>query len=214
MQTSSRKAIVFGATGVVGRELVSQLNELGVTVYAVVRRPSDIFSESVHQIVIANQRELSHSSIPFAGSDVYVAIGTTKAKTPNKDVYFGIDYGIPVAVATKASEEKARSLHVVSAMGANPDSFIFYNATKGKMERDVASAFNEAYFYRPSLIMGERDESRGGEALAKSIFKVVNAILPKKMKGVYPQQIAQKMIRNTGDLSDQHVFTSDEFHEK
>lgn len=214
MENLNRKAIVFGATGVVGQELISQLIKAGVAVYAVVRQQSDVFDESVRQIVIANQRELAHSSIPFNEADVYVAIGTTKAKTPNKDVYYGIDHGIPVAVAAKAAEEKARSLHVVSAMGANPESSIFYNATKGKMERDVAIAFNGAYFYRPSLIMGERDEARTGEALAKGVFKIVNSLLPKKLKGVYPRQIAQKMIRNADELLENHIFMSDAFHSK
>lgn len=200
------KAIVFGATGVVGAEVCKKLISNEYEVYAVVRKLSESLPSEVHQVTILVQQNLSHSSLPWKDADVYVAIGTTKKKTPDQDLYYAIDHDIPVEVARVAQENGARSLHVVSAMGANPKSSIFYNATKGKMERDVLSHFPKAYLYRPSLIMGERSEARGGEKAAKVLFSLLNPILPKSMRGVTNVQIAHRMCANAKELPERKLW--------
>lgn len=207
-----KTAIVFGATGVVGKKLLNGLSNTHNVIYAVVRKLNTDWNDSIHQVIVDKQHDLEHSSLPFHDSDVFVAIGTTRAKTPNKDDYFRIDHDIPVEIARICRLNNSRSLHVISAMGANPKSTIFYNATKGKMEVTVRENFEGAYFYRPSLIMGGREEPRLGERVAKGLFFVINPILPSNYKGVYPEQIANLMISNSMNLPERHLYVSRDFH--
>ncbi|NVK28717.1 MAG: NAD(P)H-binding protein [Flavobacteriia bacterium] len=205
------KYIIFGATGVIGTELQKLLAEANTT--AVVRRPKTSI-EGIREIVHKDLLNIQSLSEELVDANVLIALGTTKAKTPDNEKYYQIDHDMPVHIATQAKASGARSVHVVSAMGANLESKIFYNATKGKMERDVAEAFPSAYFYRPSLIMGNREESRLGESIAKGLFSVINVLLPKKYKGIYPGQIARTMIDNCRQAPKKKLWKNDDMLNK
>ena len=139
--------------------------------------------------------DLSGLHAAFQGADVFVCLGTTQKKTPDNATYYKIDHDYPVAIADAAAKFSSRLAVVVSAMGANPSSRIFYNATKGKMEVDALAAFpGKTYIVRPSLIMGNRGEKRLGEGLAQRIFGVVNPVLPAKLRGIQARTIARAML--------------------
>lgn len=86
---------------------------------------------------LADLFELEKQWEHFTGDEVYCCVGTTKKKTPNEDIYRKVDYGIPVTAARLAKANKINTFIVISALGADPESKIFYNGTKGEMERDV-----------------------------------------------------------------------------
>ncbi|MGJ8665249.1 MAG: nucleoside-diphosphate sugar epimerase [Patiriisocius sp.] len=130
----------------------------------------------------------------FKADIVFCCIGTTKAKTPDKETYKKIDYGIPVAAASLAKQNGIDTFLVISAMGANPKSSTFYNKVKGEMERDVLQqAIKNTYIFKPSLIGGEREEERWGERMAQIAFKYLGFLVPKKYKMIEPDTIAKAM---------------------
>ncbi len=130
----------------------------------------------------------------FKADIVFCCIGTTKAKTPDKETYKKIDYGIPVAAASLAKQNGIDTFLVISAMGANPKSSTFYNKVKGEVERDVLQqAIKNTYIFKPSLIGGEREEERWGERMAQIAFKYLGFLVPKKYKMIEPDTIAKAM---------------------
>src|SRR5699024_3350038 len=109
----------------------------------------------------------------FSGDVVFCCIGTTKAKTPNRDTYRKIDLGIPVDAAELAKTNGIETFLVISALVANSKSSVFYNRVKGEMEEMVLSkGIPNTYILKPSLIIGNRNEKRFGEGLAAGVMKV------------------------------------------
>ena len=105
--------------------------------------------------------ELELFKADFTADEVFCCTGTTSKKTPNKELYKNIDFGIPTKAAQLAKENNIATFLVISAMGANAKSAIFYNKTKGQMELEVLSKnIANTYILRPSIIGGNRKESR------------------------------------------------------
>jgi len=164
-----------------------------------------------------NLLELEKFSADFTGDEVYCCIGTTTKKTPDKSLYRSIDYGIPVAAAKLAKQNKIPSFLVVSAMGADSNSRIFYNRTKGEMEAAVlAEKIQNTFLLRPSLIGGKRKESRFLEKIGLVVFKIIQPLFLgnfKKYKIIEAEKIAQAMINLANDkLIDQQIIESDAIH--
>src|SRR5690606_9486977 len=116
--------------------------------------------------------ELEKARADFTGDEIFVCVGTTKAKTPDSEVYRKVDYGIPVAAAKLARQNSIDSILIISSMGSSPSSRIFYNRLKGEMERDVLrESIPNTYFFQPSLITGDRKEKRAFEGIFKQLMK-------------------------------------------
>lgn len=194
-----KTAIVLGATGVTGKELVALLlkNPLYKSVIVFTRRPSGIHHKKLkeHQV---NLFKLEEESSKFIADEVYCCIGTTAAKTPDKVVYEQIDYGIPYQAAKLAAKNNINTFVVISALGANSNSRIFYNRTKGKMEKAVLQQnIPNTYIVRPSLIAGSRKEKRPGEWFFKQLMKLLNPLMfgpLKKYRAIHPITIAKAML--------------------
>ena len=147
------------------------------------------------QILLANLKSFAEG---FKGDEAFCCIGTTKSKTPDKEVYKNIDYGIPVNAAQLCKQNGIDTFIVISALGANPDSTIFYNRIKGEMEEAILKiGIAKTHILQPSLIGGKRNEKRVGEWLFKKIMKVVNFALVgslKKYRSIEPRTIAKAML--------------------
>ncbi len=134
----------------------------------------------------------------FIGDEVFCCIGTTNAKTPDKGLYRTIDYGIPVTAAQLCEQNNIKTFIVISALGADSKSRVFYNRTKGEMEETVLSLeIPKTHILQPSLISGKRDEKRTGEYFFKQLMKVINPLLLgslKKYRSIHPETIVSAMI--------------------
>ena len=194
-----KTAIILGATGLTGGKLLSFL--LDDAHYENIK----LFSRSSvgirHSKIEEHLGDLTHLEDfrkDFMADTVFCCIGTTKSKTPDKEVYKKIDYGIPKAAAELAQQNGINTFIVISALGADPNSSVFYNRTKGEMEAAVLDAgIPKTHILQPSLIGGERNEKRTGEYLFKQLFKVVNFILVgpfKKYRSIKPNTIARAML--------------------
>ncbi len=161
--------------------------------------------------------ELGKAKADFTGDEVYCCVGTTKAKTPDLEVYRKVDYGIPVTAARLAKQNSIDTFLVISALGVDPDSRFFYNRIKGEMERDVLQAgVRKTYFFQPSLISGDRKEKRFFEKLFKQVMKVGNYLLVgplEKYRSIHPEEIARAMIEVANTSYPEVRIESDEIKE-
>jgi uncharacterized protein YbjT (DUF2867 family) len=189
-------AILLGATGLTGGILLDYLlKDDAYTKIKIFGRSSvNINHEKIEEHLI-DLFQLEKYTEEFKGDVVFCCIGTTKAKTPDKNTYKKIDYGIPTTAANLAKKNNIPTVIVISSLGANPKSSTFYSKVKGEMERDVLSENIEGtYIFQPSLIGGTRDEKRFGERLAQITMKTFDFLIPKKFKIIEPETIAKAMI--------------------
>ena len=191
----AKSAILLGATGLVGNYVLKELIEDKTydSIKIFTRTSTGIKHDKIEEHVV-DLLKLEAEKSKFVGDDIFCCIGTTKSKTPNKNAYREIDYGIPVMASKLAGENNASKFLVISALGANRDSKVFYNKVKGEMERDI-QFYNahDTYIFQPSLIGGKRDEKRFGESLAKGLFHIINPIIPQKFKAIHAKTIAKAM---------------------
>lgn len=193
-----KKAILFGASGFVGGYLLRDLlqNDIYEEVTVVVRKPLEVKHPKL-KTIIAHFETLSQHQSELVADDVFIALGTTKKKTPDEKIYYQIDHDYPVLAAQLTKANGAKSVLMVSAVGANANSSIFYVKTKGETERDmIAADFEHTHIFRPSMIMGSREESRPLEKVFIGIFGVVNLLLIGKLnkyKGITAENIAKAM---------------------
>ena len=150
----------------------------------------------------------------FTADEVYCCIGTTKKKTPDKDLYTRIDFGIPAKAAKLCAENGIHKMSVISAIGADSKSKIFYNRTKGDMEQAVLnSGIERTYILRPSLITGERKEKRFGEKIGAVTFKILGPLFigrKKKSRAVKAESIAKRMVRLANSNAPSRIVESNE----
>ncbi len=194
-----KTAIILGATGLTGGVLLQKLLEDNkykrIKLFS---RKSVGFKHPKIVEYIVDMLQLEIHRDDFLADQVFCCIGTTKSKTPDKEKYKAIDFGIPVAAAKLCEENGINCFMVMSALGANPKSKIFYSKVKGEMEKEVLKKeIKSTYIFQPSLISGERDEKRSGEGIAKKVMKVLNPFLIgplKKYRSISPEEIADAMI--------------------
>lgn len=174
-----KSAILFGATGLIGRHLLQELLDSPAydMVTAVVRRDTDVKHAKLKQ-VFANHRSLADIKGLLAGDVVFCCLGTTKKKTPDRDEYYRIDHDYPVAAAKYTKENGAKAFILVSALGANRESSNFYLRMKGQTERDIINlGFEQTHVFRPSLLLGNRSEKRALESVASVVLNAINYLL-------------------------------------
>ncbi len=133
-----KTAIILGATGLVGGHLLKRLLSDNRYTKLIVfgRRSCGVQHDKLEEHLV-NLFELETYTNKFKADVVFCCIGTTKAKTANTDMYTKIDYGIPVTAAKLCKHQAISCFIVISALGANTNSTVFYNRVKGEMERDV-----------------------------------------------------------------------------
>jgi uncharacterized protein YbjT (DUF2867 family) len=193
-----KTAIILGASGLTGTILLHKLIEdksyQSIKLFS--RSKIEGLPNKVTQF-IGDLLELEKFKADFTADAVFCCIGTTAKKTPDKKRYKQIDYGIPVTAAKLTKENNIETFLVISSMGANKKSNVFYNKTKGEMEHAVLKQhIKNTFILRPSLIGGERKEQRIGEKTALIVFKLMQPLLIgnlKQYKTIDAENIAKAM---------------------
>lgn len=194
---SQKIALVAGATGLIGKYLLEELNSSGNyhKVYALVRKPGSV---SGAEEIVTDYDTLSASSLPKGITDVFCSLGTTISKAGSQENFKKVDYEYVLKVARLSKEKGARSFLVVTALGADPKSFVFYNRVKGETERDLELiGFSFLGIFRPSLLEGEREEARTGESVGQFFAKIINPFLLggiRKYRSIHGRTVAKAMI--------------------
>ena len=191
------KAIILGATGLVGNELLHKI--LNATefneVIIFVRHEIKLTHPKLKQI-ISNLTDLDEHQEQFQNIDtLFCALGTTIKKAKTKEAFKQVDYHFPLKAAQIFKENNGKHLVIITALGSDPDSSIFYNKTKGDLERDLKKLhLNKLSIVRPSLILGDRQEARFFEGLGQKTAPLFNIFLPKKYQAVKANTIAETML--------------------
>jgi len=213
-----KTAIILGASGLTGSLLLEKLTaDERYDVIKIISRSSVNSTSNKVQEHLGDLLNMKQFKAVFKADEVYCCIGTTASKTKDRQMYKAIDFGIPVAAAKLAKENGIATFMVISAMGANAKSNIFYNRTKGEMEQAVLQEkVDNTYVLRPSLITGGRKEKRTGEKFAITIFKFINYLLIgpfAKYQSIKAESIAEAMIHLANSDSDKSIIESDKIEE-
>lgn len=194
MQKQGKIALVLGATGLVGGELVTQLlnHPNYTTVVALVRRPLDLQHPKLRSEII--DFDLPDAT-KIKGDDLFCALGTTLRKAGSKDAQYRIDCTYPAQIGLLARQNGVKQYLLVSSLGANADSSNFYLRTKGDLEGKIkVMNFEHFVAVRPSLLLGERPEFRLGEAIGSAFSRLLAPFIPRKYKGIAASKVAAALI--------------------
>jgi len=194
-----KTAIILGATGLTGGMLLQQLleDDRYEKIKLFSRNSVEINNPKIEEHLI-DLFKLEEHKDKFTGDEVFCCVGTTKKKTPDHNTYTKIDRGIPVTAARLCKANSIDTFLVVSALGANPKSRVFYNRIKGKMEKEVLEQeIKNTYILQPSLITGERKESRSFEKVGKVMLNFINPFFLgtlRKYKSISAESIVRAMV--------------------
>ncbi len=189
-------ALVAGSTGLIGGQLLELLlaDNYYDKVIAPTRKPLEIqHAKLVNPVVLFDK--LSDYSSELKADDVYCCLGTTIKQAKSKEIFRKVDLEYPVVLAKMAKENGAENFLLVSALGANKGSSIFYNQVKGETEERIAEiGIKSTHIFRPSLLIGPRKEYRSGEEAAKIFYKYLGFLIPEKYQGIESIKVARAMI--------------------
>ena len=191
-----KTALVAGASGLIGSFLVKLLLEEDqyAAVHILVRKEIDLKHNKLVQHVV-DFDQLESLSLDFKTDDAFCTLGTTIAKAGSKEAFIRVDHNYVISFARKALQAGATGLFVVSSMGANPHSSIFYNKVKGRMEEALKRLdCPRLVIFRPSLLLGPRAEKRFAEKFSGYVMVLFKKIIPLKYKAIHASKVAEKMV--------------------
>ncbi|MCX7638343.1 MAG: oxidoreductase [Cyclobacteriaceae bacterium] len=192
----AKRALIAGATGLVGSYLLKLLleDEGYAKVIAVTRRPLEITRDRLENIVTDFDR-LDKVAAQLTTDDVFCCLGTTIRKAGSQANFRKVDFDYPVKLARLTHQQGAKKLLLVSALGADASSRIFYNRVKGETEQAICkTGFEAVHIFRPSLLLGPRNEQRAAEDAAKWFYKIFNRLIPLRYKAIHAHTVARAML--------------------
>lgn len=199
MNEQNRTALLAGATGAVGRHLLSRL--LADPAYSEVRvltRRAIAATEAKLRVHEVDFDRLDEQAALFDVDDVFCCLGTTMKQAGSREAFRRVDHDYVVRLAQLASEAGARRFLMISAVGADSRSMFFYSRVKGDTEREVRDVGPDTvHILRPSLLMGDRSEHRPGEEMSKRLMPLLNPLLMgpmSKYQGVHVDAVAARML--------------------
>jgi uncharacterized protein YbjT (DUF2867 family) len=195
------KALVIGATGATGKDLVSQLlnDKEFDEVDVFVRKPLDIKSEklNVHVVDFEHPEEWKGS---VKGDVAFSCLGTTLKTAGSKEAQRKVDFDYQYQFAKAAKENNVDDYVLVSAYGADPKSKIFYSKMKGELEDAVKQLhFNKITIFKPGMLE-RKDSDRTGEVLGSRIIKFANKIGLLESQKPLPTNILAKAMINSSKI--------------
>jgi uncharacterized protein YbjT (DUF2867 family) len=187
-----RHALLLGATGLVGREILRTLLEDDATeqVTVIARRGTGNAHPKLDEHVFDFGEMQRHPEI-FAVDAIFCALGTTIKQAGSQERFRTVDYDYPLMAARLGKEQRVPHYLLVSALGADASSRVFYNRVKGEVERDLlALNYPRTTIARPSLLSGDRDEFRLGER----IFQHLGWLFPPRYKPIHARDVARALV--------------------
>ncbi|MGE7977288.1 NAD-dependent epimerase/dehydratase family protein [Psychrobacillus sp. NPDC093200] len=194
---AKRTAIVVGATGFTGQFLVKQLceSEEYAAVSIITRRKPE-YDHLKLDVKIKDFNRLEEEDLEIA-DDLFCCLGTTIKKAKTKENFQKVDLEYPLQIASLAKKRGIPNFYVISAVGSNKKSPFFYSQVKGRLEEELIELnMPSLSIFKPSLIIGGREEFRLGERVSEGLFKVLNPVFVgplKKMRAIHGRQLAYAM---------------------
>lgn len=199
----NRVANVIGGTGLVGQQLIKQLLDHPEfeKVRSFVRRSSGMTHPKLEEILIDFDQPQSWKEL-VKGDVLFSTLGTTIKKAKTKENQYKVDFTYQFKFAWAAFENKIPVYILVSSMGADPNSRVFYSRMKGELEAAVSViSFRKLIIFRPSILEGNRSEKRMGEQIGLSISRLITQFVLKKYRPTPVDILAKRMISVALDSS-------------
>ena len=217
--TQNKTAIVLGSTGLVGSNLIRELiqdNQFS-NIKTIVRRPSNITHPKIKEYIVKFD-ELSSNHTMFKGDVLFSCMGTTIKKARSKDAQYKVDFTYQYEIAKNAVSNGVQDYVLVSSANANSNSKVFYSRMKGELDDAIQELlFERTIIFRPSVLMGNREEKRTGEEIGLIIINALGKLIPslKKYRGIKGEEVARAMIAayKTTTLENVNIFNLDEIFE-
>ncbi|HSO85572.1 MAG TPA: NAD(P)H-binding protein [Draconibacterium sp.] len=189
-------ANVIGATGLVGKQLVLQLleNEKFGKVRIFVRRGTGLQHPKIEQHIVDFAQPETWEKL-LTGDVLFSALGTTLKQAGSKEKQYEIDFTFNLNFAKKAKENGIENYVLVSSVGANSKSSIFYTRMKGELDEAVAKiGFKNLVILRPASLTGDRKDRRIAEELSIPVARFITKFVFKKYRPITDRTVAKAMI--------------------
>ncbi|ELR73121.1 Oxidoreductase [Fulvivirga imtechensis AK7] len=193
-----KTALIAGATGLVGGKLLELLlqDPYYEEVIVLTRKPMEGKSAKLKSLTVDFER-LEEYAPRMTADDIFCCLGSTMKKAGSKEKFRKVDYDYPLLIAHLAKRNNAKQYLLISALGADKGSSIFYNRVKGEAEEAIDTVgYSSYHIFRPALLMGQREESRPGESAAQVFFKIFGFLFIgplKKYKAIDAIKVARAM---------------------
>ena len=204
--------MIFGSTGLVGQEVLQQLqSNSGNRIKTFTRRPSQPVSRVTNHVIDFTAPDRYEHLV--TGDSLFCCLGSTIRKAGSREAFRAIDYGLVLSLALIAAKNKVKHMLVISSIGADASSGNFYLRTKGEMERDLQQLpFHRLSILRPSILTGPRKEFRLGEKTGIALATLISPLLTgrlKKYRPIHAAVVAKAMIRLSESDNTQMIYESD-----
>jgi uncharacterized protein YbjT (DUF2867 family) len=206
---AEKLATVIGATGLIGTEVVRELiaSAQYSRVRIIVRRPYALSDPKVEVRIVdfTNRQELDATIEGSAA--VFCAVGTTLKKVGGAmDAYRKVDFEIPVGAGASCERTGCPKLLVVSSVGADSRSRNFYLRLKGEVEDKLMNMNIQSIFvFRPSMLLGDRKESRPAERIAQWFMSTFSMLIPARYKAIAAKDVARAMVAASLTDNPRHI---------
>ena len=206
-----KQVTLFGATGLIGSYLLKfLLKDSDIHLINVIgRNPFHLQHDKINNIVI-DFEDVSSISNSITGSEaVFVSIGTTMSKVNGDKIkYKSVDFDIIFNIANACKQKNINQFIYVSSLGANANSSNFYLRLKGEIDEAVAKLnLNSTSVFRPSVLLGKRNESRPGEKIMQFVMPLLDFMIPSSSKAIKAEDVAKSMLNTTKNYkSGLHIY--------
>lgn len=204
-----RKAIVIGATGLVGKKLVSHLSLMYDSLIIVARKPPKHMSPQMQFYQLGdfnNLEEMMANILIGSDTDAFSCLGTTKKQAGSDEAFKRIDYEYNLNFAKACRQKGVDRFFILSALGADPKSRFLYNRVKGELEVALGEiGFNELLIFQPSLLLGKH-KGRLLENTAQKAYKLISPLVPKTMRSrpIEAERVAAVMALTAQNIYERH----------
>ena len=207
-------SIVAGSTGLVGKNVLMKLCDQKEDVIALTRRPISNLPSNANELIIDFDSFLEDGSLPKC-DHVFICLGTTIKTAGSQENFRKVDIDYCLSIAKKAKDSGAKTLSLISSIGANSSSKNFYLRTKGQLEDAIQEiGFPVVNIFRPSFLVGQRSEKRLYEGVGIMIASFMNLFLvssARKYRSVKVELLAKTMVSKINSKPGVNYFHFDDF---
>ncbi len=206
-----RKAIIIGATGLVGQHLVKQLSELYDTLIVIARRPPRFINASMRFYQVNdfdNLTEVFASVGVNKSTDAFSCLGTTKKQAGSDEVFRKVDHDYNVTFAKLCHDKGVERFFLLSSMNADIDSRFLYNKVKAETEHSITSLnFMQFIIFRPSLLLGKH-KGRPLESISQKVFGLVSPLISESLSlhPISAKRVASAMAMSAHDIYERNKY--------
>ncbi|WP_201595014.1 NAD-dependent epimerase/dehydratase family protein [Psychrobacter vallis] len=214
-----RKAIVIGATGLVGQHLVKQLSELYDTLIVIARRPPRYINASMRFYQVNdfdNLAEIFASVGVDRKTDAFSCLGTTKKQAGSNEAFRKIDHDYNVNFAKLCQDKGVENFFLLSSMNADIDSRFLYNRVKAETEQSImALDFAQMVIFRPSLLLGKH-QGRPLESIGQKAFQLISPLVSESLSlhPISAKRVASAMAMSAHDIYERSKYRTEPMMQK